>query len=198
MIRWFLIALFWPVTLLAEPLPALYDVTGVAVGDVLNVRAAPSGNAEKYGELAATAQDIEVTVLNDAGTWGRINIGEGSGWVSMRYLNRHEDNPDYALAHALSCFGTEPFWSAEITQGQGVTVITPETNVDIPGAGLFIPANGRSDLFAIGFADSSAQVRRAECNDGMSDREFGLQIGLFLRHDHSATLYSGCCSIAMH
>lgn len=198
MIRWLAIFIFWPIALLANPFPALHDVTDVAANDVLNVRAAPNGSAEIRGTLAPNAQDIEVTATNETGTWGRINLGESAGWVSMRYLERHEDNPDYALAHALTCFGTEPFWSAEITQGQGVTVKTPETTVDIPGAGLFISASGRNDLFALGFADSSAQVRRAECNDGMSDRAFGLQIGLFLRHNHSTTLYSGCCSISMH
>ncbi len=198
MIRFVLLFLLWPFVALADPFPALFNVTGVAANDTLNVRAQPNGSAEKRGALAHNAENIEVTATNDAGTWGRVNLGESSGWVSMRYLARHEDNPDYALAHALTCFGTEPFWSAVITQGQGVTIRTPETQIDISGAGLIVPASGRTDLYALGFADSSAQVRRAECNDGMSDRMFGLQIGLFLRHDQSATLYAGCCSIAMH
>lgn len=198
MIRFVLLFLLWPLVAVADPFPALFNVTGVAANDTLNVRAQPNGSAEKRGALTHDAENIEVTATNDAGTWGRVNLGESSGWVSMRYLARHEDNPDYALAHALTCFGTEPFWSADITQGQGVTIRTPETQIDIPGAGLIVPASGRMDLFALGFVNSSAQVRRAECTDGMSDRIFGLQIGLFLRHDQSATLYSGCCSIAMH
>lgn len=198
MIRFVIVFLLWPIVALADPFPALFNVTGVAANDTLNVRAFPDGSAEKRGAFAHNAQDIEVTALNDSGTWGRVNLGEGSGWVSMRYLQRHDDNPDYALAHALTCFGTEPFWSADITQGQAVTIRTPESQIDIPGAGLFVPASGRTDLYAINFADSSAQVRRAACSDGMSDRAFGLQIGLFLHHDQSATLYAGCCSIAMH
>lgn len=198
MIRWFLAVLLWPIALLAEPLPALYDVTGVAADDVLNVRAAPTGSAEKFGELSATAQDIEVTAINAAKTWGRINMGEVPGWVSMRYLKRQKDNPDFALAHALTCYGTEPFWRADITQGQGVTLTTPDTSFDIPGAGLFVPASGMSGHYALGFGNSSLQVTREECVDGMSDRSFGLSIGLFLRHDQSQTLYSGCCSLTMH
>ncbi|WP_299422469.1 SH3 domain-containing protein [uncultured Shimia sp.] len=198
MIRLFIVALLWPMSVLAEPLPALYDVAGVAADDVLNVRAAPTGSAEKLGELLPNDKAIEVTAINAAKTWGRINLGEVPGWVSMRYMTRHEDNPDFALAHALTCYGTEPFWRADITQGQGVTIKTPETSTDFPGAGLFVQANGTPGHYAIGFGESSAQVTRSECSDGMSDRSFALRVGLFLRHDQSQTFYSGCCSITMH
>ncbi|MGB3280174.1 MAG: peptide-binding protein, partial [Pseudorhodobacter sp.] len=44
----------------AETLPALFDVTGVAADDVLNLRAAPDGVAEILGALGPSAKDVEV------------------------------------------------------------------------------------------------------------------------------------------
>ncbi|MGI9332750.1 MAG: SH3 domain-containing protein [Gammaproteobacteria bacterium] len=58
----------------------------MAVGDVLNIRAAPSSNADDVGDLAAGAQPIEVLEIDPTGGWGRLLWDEADAWVSMRYL----------------------------------------------------------------------------------------------------------------
>lgn len=194
--RFVLLFLFWPIVALADPLPALFDVTGVAADDMLNVRAQPSGSADKRGALAHNAQNIEVTVLNDAGTWGRINLDESHGWVSMRYLTPHPPNEDYTLPQRLSCFGTEPFWSADFVQGQRVTFSTPEKTFETPGAGLVQTSRSRPDRYVLGFGNNVAMLRQdATCSDGMSDRLFGLAIDVQVVHGGDTALYSGCCSV---
>ena len=41
----------------------MFDVTGVAANDVLNIRAAPDASAEIIGTLSPNARDIEVVLL---------------------------------------------------------------------------------------------------------------------------------------
>lgn len=91
-------------------LPTLFDVTGVAADDVLNIRQLPDADAPIIGTLSPDAKGIEV--VEDTGGWGRVNSGEGSGWVSMRYMAYRTDVwHEGALPDGFSCFGTEPFWS---------------------------------------------------------------------------------------
>ena len=198
MIRFALLLLLWPVAIAAQPYPALHDVAGVAADDVLNVRVRPSASAPIVGSLPPNATDIEVVQTNAAGTWGQVNIGEQTGWTSMRYLQQHDPNPDYALAQRLSCFGTEPFWSLDLTQGQQARFRTPETDFVTPGVGLMLGAKGRSDIWGVAFSNSTAIFQRANCSDGMSDRNFGLTVRLYLFHEGVAEVRAGCCSILMH
>lgn len=193
--RWFFLIVLWPMAVFSEPLPALYSVVYVASDDRLNVRAAPSGSADLLGSLAHNTINIEVTALNDTGSWGRINMPETHGWVSMRYLTPQAVNEDYSLSQNLVCFGTEPFWSADITQGQRVTFRTPEESYETPGAGLIKSGRSRPDHFAMGFGDSTAIFRRATCSDGMSDQIFGISVDMYKIHGGDAALYSGCCSV---
>lgn len=196
MIRILFVFLMMPSLLWANDFPALFDVSGVASNDVLNVRAEGAASAPIVGMLAHDANDVEVVALS--GNWGQINTGETSGWVSMRYLAAQEPNPDYALAQRLSCYGTEPFWSAEFVQGQKVTFSSPEGSYETPGAGLMIPASGVPGLWAMAYSDSVATFRREMCSDGMSDRMFGLSVALFKRHAGEVALFSGCCSITSY
>ena len=180
----------------AQDLPALYSVTGVAADDVLNIRAAPSASAAMRGSYAPGEAGIEVTARDETGRWGRVNLGESAGWVSMRYLQITEPGPDVQLARRLHCSGTEPFWSLEIEQGRRAVFRTPDGAQQLhPGTGRLVPARGRPDRFAIGLGGGAAAViRRAECKDGMSDQAYGLGIDLLMT-DAGLTLYSGCCSL---
>ncbi|MEY8843180.1 peptide-binding protein, partial [Cribrihabitans sp. XS_ASV171] len=87
----------------------------MASDDVLNIRAAPDAQADKIGEFAHDAQDVEVMSFNDDRSWGLVNTGERSGWTSMRFLSPQPAG-DLPIARRLSCAGTEPFWSLDITQ----------------------------------------------------------------------------------
>ncbi|SDD66134.1 COG3650 family protein [Ruegeria marina] len=175
----------------ADPVPALYDVTGVAFNDVLNMRAEPSGSSEKLGELAHDATGVEVVDLTLDGTWGRVNAGEGSGWVAMRYLARRPDHPTLWMTPRLACFGTEPFWSLTIDQGDSARFEPLADQPRTVPAGTLQPGVGVINRFMIALGDNLAVIRQEQCHDGMSDRAFGLDISLVL----DGTLYSGCCSL---
>lgn len=108
------IAAIAAVAALAAPVAALGDdghgpdyfrVINVAAGDVLNVRALPSGSADKVGELPPDADGIhydfcigettyqEWTEMSDAEReaatrlrWCRISWNGVSGWAAGRFL----------------------------------------------------------------------------------------------------------------
>lgn len=183
----------------AQPMPQLYDVHDVAADDALNIRAEPSAGAEIIGTLAHDAQNVEVVATNDAGTWGRVNSGEGSGWVNLRYMAErgvHIDN--YNLPNDLFCTGTEPFWSAS-NIGGALHFDTP----DAPGQDMPIwiaQDSGIADdlrrMVHMGGngGPATAFIYPASCNDGMSDLQFGLAISLMTAPD--APLLSGCCTLS--
>ncbi len=106
----------------AQEMPSLHDVTGVAADDVLNVRSGPDAGSARIGALAPGATGVEVIELSGTG-WGRVNVDEGSGWVSLRYLARQPDQPP--VPDRLTCFGTEPFWSLA-RDGDAARYVTPD------------------------------------------------------------------------
>ena len=65
-------------------LPNLYDVTVVETWDTLNVREAPDGKAKVIGTLPSNATGVELLDRDASGKWGRVNVGERSGWVALR------------------------------------------------------------------------------------------------------------------
>ncbi|MDR0810349.1 MAG: SH3 domain-containing protein [Gemmobacter sp.] len=182
----------------AEALPALYDVSGVAAGDVLNLRAGPSASAARLGTLASDAVGVEVTALSEDGRWGRVNMGEAAGWVAMRYLAR-QVGPDWdSLAAPLACSGTEPFWSAEYDPAaQTFTLRSPGDPV---GRRLDILGHrstaGRSGRIGVLLPEGFALLAAENCSDGMSDRAHGISISLFPTPGAAAEGLSGCCSLA--
>jgi hypothetical protein len=111
--------------------PAIHDVTGVAADDVLNIRERPDASSPIVGQLAPDAT-VEVIRPNERLTWGLVNAGERTGWVSLRYLQRRPGQWDGAFPEIASCFGTEPFWSLRAratrspsprpTRGEGYTI----------------------------------------------------------------------------
>ena len=175
-------------------LPTLFDVTGVASDDVLNIRAEPNAKAAIIGTLAPDASRIEV--VEERQGWARVNRGEGSGWVSARYLAYRTDvwQPG-ELPPAFRCLGTEPFWDAKV-EGADLVLRDPD-NQD----GDSRPVQAVLDTGI--FRDPSRVVVAQEmtlfshpqiCSDGMSDRLFGLAATLVL-HGEQPSLLSGCCTI---
>ncbi len=188
-------------------LPALYDVRGVAADDTLNIRQAPSASSTIIGTLAPDATGIEVVAKGPTGSWGRINTGEQSGFVSLAFLTRQPGQPTIMDTPVTQCFGTEPFWGITFRHTgatTGGTWSTPEETRDL--SFLIGPrAAGRADRFAITGTGTSLVTKRtltgvirAEyCTDGMSDRQYGLAIDLLsLKGGTDRTLFTGCCSIA--
>ena len=134
-----------------RPLPDLFDVTGVAAVDALNVRSAPDAQAEIMGALDSDATDVEITAIQ--GGWGRVNQGERSGWTAMRFLSRQDDTwMAGAIPPALVCFGTEPFWSLGFEDDDMVWSSPDETRwietAEVLGGA--IPGDVRRGLVAAG------------------------------------------------
>ncbi len=181
----------------ADDLPQLFDVTGVASDDVLNIRTGPTAQAPAIGGLAPDARGIEVTARDSRGTWGRINTGEGTGWVFLRYMAArgvHIDN--YNLPVGLRCFGTEPFWN--LTHADGVLRYEAMGEEPVQFAvDIAQDAMLRDDLRRMIRAEGGAVAYvhpATDCSDGMSDMLFGLAVAFMPGPD--ARLLTGCCSLA--
>lgn len=186
----------------AQDLPALYDVSGVAANDVLNVREDPRATASRIGELAPDRTGVEVVELSSSGDWGRVNLGEFSGWVNMSYLAAQPVPEGTYFDRPLRCFGTEPFWTVIFTPGQPAAMTTPEGAMAPMDFGTVLsPANGGASTAALGQdADGGshvALVRRAECSDGMSDGVYGLGFDLVSVTAEGGKVLTGCCTLAM-
>ncbi len=66
--------------------PALYCVSGVAGGDVLNLRAFPSTQSRILAELPPHQCDIAFLPYA-VGSWQKIRAGGWEGWVNRNYLS---------------------------------------------------------------------------------------------------------------
>lgn len=177
-------------------LPALYDVTGVAADDTLNVRAGPTVNAEVMDELGPERDGVEVVAFADDRKWGQINIGEGTGWVSMTYMERQPgQDPVSKTPTPLWCYGTEPFWSLEIGHSN---VSFTDPGMDEPALVqpteyyASVPHSPRGALVA---GDITGFVSREMCSDGMSDRQYAWRIDFLRTGNGGQFMFSGCCTI---
>ncbi|EAR53003.1 hypothetical protein OG2516_11086 [Oceanicola granulosus HTCC2516] len=192
-----LLALLLPAAASAQPhmLPALYDVLGVAPDDTLNVRAGPGMGHEVIAELPHDATGIEVMRGDANGNWGLVNADERAGWVSFNFLARQPGEPK-----VRSCFGTEPFWSLATGNGQLTMEHFGEELFSAPVDPFVgtVSGPGRAvavDLPEYGFA--TLVVTPGSCNDGMSDREYGLSAHVVTVLSGMGTQYwSGCCSVS--
>lgn len=192
----------WPALATQEYiLPTLFDVTGVAADDVLNIRAAPDAGAEIIGALAPDARDIEVVGYDDTGRWARINTDGQSGWVALRYLAYQTDvwTPDN-LPPTLHCLGNEPFWSFR-PRGDEIVFSTPEVPKGVMrieqvlSTGVF--RDPRRSIQAEGNTRRmTAVIVPAACSDGMSDRAYGLDVTVILEGGSGSQMLTGCCSLA--
>ncbi|MBF9035925.1 SH3 domain-containing protein [Rhodobacterales bacterium HKCCE2091] len=203
--RWLaaFLLLFWPVSAIAQSdLPAIYDVTGVASDDVLNVRVDPDASSGIIGTLAPDATGIEVTGTNADGSWLRLNTGERSGWASARFLQRTGPDWSAGMPAEFTCFGTEPFWSLS-NKADGANLGGPAFTAIYDAPWTAPPFGLQPVRFAAtwtsgGTLAMSGVIRREQCGDGMSDRDYGLSIVL-IRHDtESPTALDGCCAIGSY
>ena len=201
------------------PLPALHEVTGVANGRSLPLRAGPKPAAETVGALAPGARDVEVVAVEfgPMGTrWARVALPEGGGWAEMRHLARQEGQDGSGWLPPLLCTGTEPFWSLDLGAGEiaglamdgrdpAPVLVTRRTiSANDPRShGLTARWDGPEGdpaAFGITGAPVTGVLRRAACSDGMSDRPYGIAIDLMagtLGADGLADVahLSGCCRL---
>ena len=180
--------------------PALFDVARVAADDVLNVRAGPGASHRIVGALPFDAKGVEVIWPSEDHRWGLVNTSEGTGWVSLAFLDRLPGQFEGAIPPLAQCFGTEPFWSLAVS-GDEWTLSRP----DEPrlGARLGFATGTLNDRRAHGFGADGGDARLrlltlgGSCSDGMSDRAYGINAWLTVEPTAGgATMLTGCCSLA--
>jgi uncharacterized protein YgiM (DUF1202 family) len=66
--------------------PAMYCVTSVAAGDVLNVRAFPSASSRIVTKLPRSHCDIAFLPYSTNG-WQKVRAGGHEGWVNRSYVS---------------------------------------------------------------------------------------------------------------
>lgn len=174
-------------------LPTLFDVSGVATDDVLNIRAAPNAGADIIGTLAPDATRIEV--VEEGRGWGRVSVGEVSGWVSMRYLSYRTDVwEDGRLPDSFRCYGTEPFWSMHVA-GTDLIYSTPDMVEERrPVSAILSTGIFRDPTRAVVAEGITLTATPQLCSDGMSDRILGLRAMAVLTGGE-ARMLTGCCWI---
>lgn len=195
-----LVLALWPGLLVAQSFPALYDVTGVASDDVLNIRTGPAASHPIIGALSYHATDVEVIGLSDTGTWGLVNVEDRAGWVSMRFLRRQAGQDGWAFPASTTCFGTEPFWDVRLRPGNPVEFNRAGEPTDYYAFRSQSQSVNRLDRYSF-LADRAGTamigvMSRQSCNDGMSDREYGLSLELLIWRGAGFDHVSGCCSLA--
>jgi len=188
--------------------PGLFDVVNVASNDVLNIRTSASGSSAKVGFLAYNQQSVEVVALTSDGKWGLVNTDEGSGWVSMRFMQASAASPQN-LPSGLACSGTEPFWFLQFSQTGTATAdwspmgLTDQQQSIYSSYWSSRPQNRVTQTYGFELLDeltgsgvmASGIIRTEMCDDGMSDRDYGFAIDLLL-FGPERKLLSGCCSIS--
>ncbi|MFT4715541.1 MAG: putative membrane protein [Paracoccaceae bacterium] len=187
--------------------PELFDVKNVASDDVLNIRRDPNGSSDKIGVLSHDQTSVEVIATVDSGKWGLVNSDEGSGWVSMRFMQPSSSTSENFPA-GLVCSGTEPFWFLEFNLDGSADAdwspmgLTDEQNSIYADFWSSRPQNRITKTYGFELLKeltgsgvrANGLIRTELCNDGMSDREFGFSIDLMLAGPERK-LISGCCSI---
>lgn len=183
-----------------EGWPALFNVANVSSDDVLNIRSGPDPEAKIIGNLVPSAKDIEIIRPDETGNWGLVNSGEGTGWVSLAFLSRQPGAWSGQFADRAQCFGTEPFWSADLSP-ESATFESPEGLPLTFAETSALRSRNRIDrhtrVYEHAIGGMVATLRAAACSDGMSDRTYGWEIDLLLviAGDANAQMFSGCCSL---
>lgn len=193
-------------------LPAIFEVTGVADDDTLNIRSEPSSSSRDIGDLYPY-ELVEVMAYDVSEKWARVIAGERNGWVSRRYLVAFDEQEQvHNLLDVInfSCFGTEPYWSVYIPVESDEYVMGIMEN---PGQEIYnwleyesriASQNTFNSTFAFQGSDAkhseetyTAILRRAECSDGMSDRTYGWSLELLdYYRGVLGSARSGCCTMA--
>jgi uncharacterized membrane protein len=188
-----------PAALAGKPPPAAPPIYVAAPAEGLTVRASPDG--APIGDLAAGAQPIEISAVDDSGAWGRIIYGESDGWIELARASTVEV-PLLAIAPipaGLVCAGNEPFWSLRFADEKANFV---EPGVEPVGFELSRPATAAgtagwplSVTLVGGEASGVALLRPQACTDGMSDRSHPWTLDFLSQREGAPLLLTGCCRV---
>lgn len=191
-----LFALFMASAVAAQSLPERFMVIDVASNDVLNIRAEPDSASDVIGEFGPYALNVEILRVLDG--WGYTGAGERSGWVSMRYLAPNPIPAD-ELPRPLACFGTEPFWDVTFYPRGAEYNFMGEDRRDLTITRESVAPNGYAVEAEEGPTLTRTMIITAlNCNDGMSDRNFGMSISMFIEAPDGNTMQTGCCTMQVN
>ena len=197
-----------PAIIIAEVIlpPKTYKVTGIAAGDVLNIRAAPLATAVDLGDLKESAGPIEVLETDETGKWGRILWQGDNAWISLKYLAPIDAPtlPNVNIPVGLQCVGTEPFWLFQVLSSDEVKLdfLTEQESITAKLAIARSSAN-LADYPVLLLADAnelnlSVLLRADHCDDGMSDQLYGWVVDIIVQRLSNASLFSGCCFLPIN
>lgn len=201
--KWLLLVLsglLFPIMATAQTLPGLFAVSGIEEDGALSIRAEPSTSSQAVESFAWNARDIEVVALDVSGEWGQININETTAWVPMTYMEEQFTAGNTLLPRPLVCFGNEPFWTLDVGNNPFAELDWLD-GVTLRFSGLYtISSESRTGRYMMLAENTSrslhAFVERKACNDGMSDRAYGLDMNLLVRDGDITMYFAGCCSVA--
>jgi uncharacterized membrane protein len=176
--------------------PQLWSVTGVAPNDTLTVRKKPGASSEAVGTLPPDTRGI-AEIEQDGEGWVKVRAGTLEGWVNGAFLTPTAP-PSGWLPTALTCGGTEPFWSIQM-DGSSSKVISPDrpTAPELPfsqakathGAAWMVTPRGKG----AGYSWLTVSLAPNQCSDGMSNTRYGWS-ALALTAEHG--FVAGCCRVA--
>jgi uncharacterized membrane protein len=196
-----------------------YDVVGVATDDVLNMRGEVAGAAdlsetEIVGRIPAGAHGIAasgITATVKGALWRKVRYGGVDGWVNARFLEPAAEFDPEARPEALTCVGTEPFWSLALG-GETAVYETPDRSgaaaeryavlASVAGRTVrrqwaFHLAPEPSDAAPAATTTRIAVVSRTDrCSDGMSDWTYPYD-AMLLDLDPGSGPLQGCCSLML-
>lgn len=125
--------------------------------------------------------------------WGLVNVGERSGWASLRFLAPRPGQWFGSYPEFAWCGGTEPFWSLTREDGRIKLARIDDSDIVLP-LRWETSSLGHRERHAFRAEGVTGILSLQSCNDGMSDMEFGIELNLTL--DDEENLYHGCCSLA--
>ncbi len=171
------------------------------------IRAAPDADADVMMTLPAGYGPVEAVApyLEGAPPFARIGVGEGDGWAALATLEPMsvEMLDGVSLPVGLMCFGTEPFWSLELT-GKAALFSTPWLEADVEldiEAGVVAEARGGHPAALLmqgpAVGDVTAFIRAGDCSDGMSDQTNPWSAGVLTQNGPERMLIEGCCRLPL-
>jgi len=179
----------------------VFSVINVVKNDALNVRSAPSADAERLGTLAFNATSVTTTGQTrktGRATWIEIEFDGAKGWVNAAYLSATPTSQDSPLfREPLACSGTEPFWALQIegTVGNFDSLAEGKSRINFVSSRA---AHGVPIIWALKgktAADKSSVFALLEetnqCSDGMSDLTYRYSIRVDIEN---GPFYAGCCN----
>lgn len=179
----------------AQEFPALYNVTGIADDNELKVRTRPTEEGTVIGSMAHDATNVEV--IEEEKGWGRVNHDGLSGWVPLAPMRRKAGTQMPEGEH-FKCFGTEPVWSAAVTQGDQLLLTRPDDNDKVFNVGHLATTVTREHPHALlgsKLGENVTLVMTHEiCTDGISHYRFGFSAKMVVG-GYETQVYTGCCSL---